>query len=78
VTANLDELLARARQHDLEAAHALADLVEERLLRRRGGDRQADHRRRRDEAIRAPARLTRNMANNCSGWISAVQDFPDS
>jgi ABC-type hemin transport system substrate-binding protein len=58
VTANLDELLARARQHDPEAARALADLVEERLLRRRGGDRQADHRRRRDEAIRALARLT--------------------
>jgi len=59
VTANLDELLARARQHDPEAALALADLVEERLLRRRG-DRQADHRRRRDEAIRALARLIGN------------------
>jgi|HubBroStandDraft_6_1064221.scaffolds.fasta_scaffold617245_2 hypothetical protein len=56
------DLLARARQHehDPEAARALADLVEERLLRRRGGDRQADHRRRRDEAIRALARLTGN------------------
>ena len=53
-------LIARARQHDPEAARALADLVEERLLRRRGGDRQSDHRRRRDEAIRALARLTGN------------------
>ena len=57
---DLADLLARARQHDPEAARALADLVEERLLRRRGGDRQADHRRRRDEAIRALARLTGN------------------
>ena len=52
-------LIARARQHDPEAALALADLVEQTLLRRRrGGDRQADCRRRRDEALRALARLT--------------------
>jgi hypothetical protein len=58
---NLTDLLARARQHDPEAALALADLVEQTLLRqRRGGDRQADHRRRRDEALRALARLTGN------------------
>ena len=34
-------LIARARQNDPEAARALAELVEDRLLRRRGGDRQA-------------------------------------
>jgi hypothetical protein len=71
VTANLDELLARARQHDPEVAFALAELIEGAIavpdrrisaafrLKRRGG--VSEHRAtlisERDQALRALARL---------------------
>ena len=62
-------LIARARQRDPEAAQALADLVEHAVmtpaqrvstafrLKRRGGDKDAERRSERDNALRALARL---------------------